>query len=177
MLLCAGQRRAASDGRRPRPVQRLGPRPEPTGTVLYRLSRDCPVCQKSHTDTHSHRVSRLPPGVFLPCVSRGCRLPPVPFNRGAQRSHPTLRKPSSSPTSECQSQRGGVEGVYCRAAVELYSYTVLYRCCIEAAVAEVLVPLLFDHSLHETPGGISEDGTTANRHLDWERVGRPAPQP
>ena len=40
----------------------------------------------------------------------------------------------------------------------------------EAAVAEVLVPLLFDHSLHETPGGISEDGTTANRHLDWERV-------
>ena len=32
-------------------------------------------------------------------------------------------------------QRGGVEGVYCRAAVELYSYTALYsavQCCIDA---------------------------------------------
>lgn len=40
----------------------------------------------------------------------------------------------------------------------------------EAAVADVLVPLLFEHDLHKTPGGICEDGTTANRKLDWERV-------
>jgi hypothetical protein len=42
------------------------------------------------------------------------------------------------------------------------------------AVAEVLVPLLFEQGLHETPGGICEDGTTCNRKLDWERTPEPA---
>ena len=37
-----------------------------------------------------------------------------------------------------------------------------------AAVRDILVPLVTEHKLFEYPGGCCEDGTTANRKLDWE---------
>ena len=40
----------------------------------------------------------------------------------------------------------------------------------EAAVRDVLLPLLVDHGVREIPGGICEDGTSCNRKLDWERA-------
>ena len=40
----------------------------------------------------------------------------------------------------------------------------------EAAVRDVLLPLMVEHGGHEIPGGICEDGTSCNRKLDWERV-------
>ena len=46
----------------------------------------------------------------------------------------------------------------------------------EAAVRDVLVPLLVEHGLFETPGGICEDATSCNRKLDWELV-EPPPKP
>ena len=43
-----------------------------------------------------------------------------------------------------------------------------------AAVSEVLVPLLTEHDLLDVPGGCCEDGTSANRKLDWELMDEPA---
>ena len=44
----------------------------------------------------------------------------------------------------------------------------------EAAVRDVLVPLLVEHDVRDTPGGICEDGTTCCLRLDWERAEVPA---
>ena len=37
-----------------------------------------------------------------------------------------------------------------------------------AAVRDVLLPLVTEHKLANTPGGMCEDGTSSNHKLDWE---------
>ena len=46
----------------------------------------------------------------------------------------------------------------------------------EAAVRDVLLPLLIEHGLHGIPGGVCEDGTSCNKRLEWE-LREPASEP